>query len=211
MSCEELLRTVSRPFSWCRRRKRKDFLTSLNRAQRIPLIDEGHTVVYLDPTEDDFSEMTDEIEWTNRALSVLSSDQSKSLDAATKAKLEGYIQTKLKTISQQNALDAINITTNRIAGDLEKQVSLDLHRNEIRNLLGKYKRVSSAVASSVAEEEEDDNDLLERGVAASQATLEGEERMMDDDEMRTVVATDAAVVVMSQPRQQQPARLMVCE
>ena len=73
-------------------------MSSLNRAQKIPLIDEGHTVVYLDPTEDDFSEMTDEIEWTNRALLVLSSDQSKSLDAATKAKLECYIQSKLKTI-----------------------------------------------------------------------------------------------------------------
>jgi len=204
MSCEGLLRVVSRPFSWCRRRQKKDFLFSLNRAQKIPLIDEGHTVVYLDPTEDDFSEMTDEIEWTNRALSVLSSDQSKSLDGATKAKLECYIQSKLKTISQQNALDAINITTNRIAGDLEKQVSLGLHRNEIRTLLGKYKRVSSAVSVAIDDDDAADEDYADEPFEMEAAAAEV--AMQNDD--GTVVATDAAVVVTAQPKKQQPVPLL---
>ncbi|GFR99273.1 hypothetical protein ElyMa_004523900 [Elysia marginata] len=149
------LLVVSKPFSLCLRNNKGQLEKSFLAAQKVPLIDEDHSVVYLDSTPDDASETINEIEWTRQTLSGIAAD--KWLDVATKKKIVGYMQTRINTISQQNALDAINITTGRIAEDLEYQVSQGMKKKRLQRILEKFDRVSSAVAATVTDDENCDD------------------------------------------------------
>ena len=141
------------------------------------MIDDSHVVVYLDPTDEDYADMNDEIEWTKRALSILSSEQSHAFDKRTKAKIENYVHNKLKAITQQNTLDAINITTNRMAEDMEKQFRLDNEHKKLDYLLGRFKNIV------LSREHNDNDDVLSEEILG----LDEEEVIMNDDAIKSLV------------------------
>ena len=112
----------------------------MNKVENIPLIGR----VFLDPTEDDLWETNQERDWIQRATDLLSSDHL-ALDPPTKRRLKAYLENKMKTLSQITALDAFNITSDMVAEDCEKKVSLDAQRAEIETLLAHYGRIAAAV------------------------------------------------------------------
>ena len=143
MSCvayvARVLRRASSRLFFCESGERFAFF---KRECDIPLLDENHSLVYLDPTESDQTVEQVDRDEIFQMLNVIDSTDDRTLAPELKEQLRVFLETKLLTLSRIQTYTSLNINPDQLAEDFHAEWETSVRGFEMANLLADFlKRV----------------------------------------------------------------------
>ena len=181
----------------CRRMK----IEKLNEVERVNVLGSDHEIVSLDAKEEDYIQARGVFNEIKKLQDFLYSDTAKNMDSKIKDMLSSYLDSKMRTMTQKNFMDALNLDTDVVAKDIHLKVKEDQRRTGVEHIIQTMltiKRNGGALGPSV-DQPTLSNLAKMLGINQVGEVNDGYTSDEEEEENTTVVQPTA---VVNQPRQQ---------